>query len=73
MLKAARFLSLSPESWDIIETPHRRPTTPRLGFNFNSATHTGEIYPSSAFDVAKEGNEVHKLQPSFSSKVLSSS
>lgn len=66
-------VSLSPEGWDTTETPHRSPTTPRLGFSFNSATHTGEIYLSSAFDVAEEGNEIHKLQPSFSSKVLSSS
>lgn len=66
-------LSPSPEGWDTTETPHRSPTTPRLGFSFNSAMHTGEICLSSAFDVAEEGNEIHKLQPSFSSKVLSSS
>lgn len=73
MLKAARALSLSPEGWDTTKTPHRSPRTPRSGFSFNSATHTSEIYSSSAFDVAEEGNEIHKLQPSFSSKVLSRS
>jgi len=55
-------LSLSTQDLDATETPRMNSITPHLGLNFlNMATYSCEIHSSSAFDIAKEGNEIHQL------------